>query len=143
MSDDLLSFTTAQARKNAEAQAAGGTAVTYIPFDLDGERYQAAAVPPGGALLDAAAMAAADGAERLRLVAGFLDAVLLRGDGILADPLANPPIKAVGSSAERFAARLRDPDNPIDLPTAAQVVAKLMEKYSGRPTEPSSPSAVG
>jgi hypothetical protein len=122
---EVRSFTTAQARKRAEAEAAGGQ-LRYIEFDIDGEKFYAAPIAPGGALLDAAAAGQAkNNVERLRVVAGFLDAVL------------------TSESAERFSQRMRTGDNPIDLATAAQVMAFLMEEYGGRPTVPSSASSDG
>lgn len=123
--DDIMSFTTAQARAKAEAEA-DGHELKLLEFDVDGETFHAAPFPPGGALLDAAAVASArTSMDRLQLVGKFLDAVL------------------TSDSAERFSRRLRSGDKPIDLATASQVVVYLVEKYGGRPTEPSSPSAVG
>jgi len=56
---------------------------------------------------------------------GFLDTVLLP------------------DSAQRFAARMNSATEPITLDQAFKVWTWLVEQYSGRPTQPSSPSANG
>lgn len=125
MVDPTMSFTTAQARQKAQDEAAGGE-FKWLEFEVDGDTFQAAPFAPGGALLDAAAISVAQNKlERLTLIGKFLDGVLTE------------------ESAERFAKRMRSGDEPIDLETAAQIVAKLMEHYGGHPTVPPSPSPVG
>jgi len=49
---------------------------------------------------------------------------------------------SVGDTAERFAARMRDPENPIDIDLLMQVIEFLMESYSGRPTDGPNGSSV-
>lgn len=46
-------------------------------------------------------------------------------------------------SAERFARRLMDRNNPITMQQAGKVYRMLMGKYTGRPTQPPSPSQNG
>lgn len=88
-----------------------------IEFDVDGEVFHAAGTAPGSAMLDAAAAAVSENAaERAKSLGAFLDIVLLP------------------ESRDRFHARMRDPENPIDVSTAAQVVGFLIETYSGNGT---------
>jgi len=91
-------------------------------FDIDGEAFTAIGTAPAGPLLD---VAAAHDDERIAMMMAFLDGVL------------------VPESAERFAARLRSTDNPIDAQTLGEVVEYLVEVYSRRPTQPGEPSPNG
>lgn len=63
--------------------------------------------------------------EQVSKTLGFLDTVLLP------------------DSAQRFAARMNSAVEPITLDQAFKVWTWLVEQYSGRPTQPSSPSANG
>jgi len=100
-----------------------------VTFTLNGEEYSAWPDAPGGLILDLAKASMdteATNAAQVAAAAAFLEATL------------------VPESAERFAAAMRDPANPITFDQAAAVMEWLLEEaYTARPTEPSSPSAVG
>lgn len=96
-----------------------------IEWDVDGESFYAApALPAEGLMLMAVIADAGDEApagESARAVLDFLDLVLLP------------------ESAERYAARLKDPLKPIRLEEASEHAKWLIaEKYQSRPTEPPS-----
>lgn len=99
--------------------------VDPITFDVDGEVFEAAGAPPGGALLDVVNFATGTNLQRIKAIGDFLNAAL------------------VPESRERFLVRLRSTENPISLATAAQVMAWLLGKYSGRPTVPSTSTPNG
>lgn len=109
--------------KSFQSEAENAEAVT---FDFSGDQYAAAPVCPGGLLFDLAAIEKSSTAEQAKALLGFLDEVL------------------IGDSADRLAARLRDPANPLGVKDLNQLVEWLMgEVYGGRPTDPSSPSPGG
>lgn len=95
-----------------------------ITFEVDGEEFTAAGVPPANAILRTAelGMSENDG-EKVRALGQFLDVVLMP------------------ESHARFSARMSNPEKPVDVETVGDVVAWLLEVYTGRPTEPSSPSS--
>jgi hypothetical protein len=53
----------------------------------------------------------------------------------------NTVLKA--DSAQRFATRINDTENPVDLPQIMDILTWLMEMYGRRPTQPSSDSSAG
>jgi hypothetical protein len=96
-----------------------------IQFDVDGDVFEAAGAPPGGALLDVVAFATGTNLQRMKAIGDFLDVALLP------------------ESRDRFLARLRSTDRPISLATASQIMAWLLGQYSGRPTVPSTSTPNG
>lgn len=82
-----------------------------IDFDIDGEKFRAIGVAPVGLLLD---VSTSDGPGTIPAMLAFVDKVL------------------EADSAERFRARLRDPEHPIDGETFNGVVAMLTRAYGQR-----------
>lgn len=102
---------------------AASRATGPVEFTIDGEMYQAHPVMSGDAMLTMAKQATGEGpvGDRIAAALSFLDVALLP------------------ESAERFAARFKDPANPISLGDATDVMRWLIEDvYVGRPTEPPS-----
>lgn len=90
---------------------------------IDGERFDATPIAPANAILKVGALAASDKPQdKVEAVTTFLDSVLLP------------------DSRQRFADRMGDPERPISIDTCGQVVAYLMEVYTGRPPGEPSPS---
>lgn len=103
------------------------------------------------------------GAEVMRDVIGMTDTIKLMSEGQdtanvspekltkAADGVKTHTARALQfldmvllpDSALRFAERMRSLENPITLEQTLQVWTWLIAQYSGRPTEPSSPSANG
>jgi hypothetical protein len=101
-----------------------------ISFRVDDDIFHAARGVPAEVLLDFAAKfsgmeTTASVADQLQAFRAMLDVVLLP------------------ESLERFNARMRDRENPIEIDQVEDIVSWLMEQYGLRPTEPSSPSPSG
>ena len=100
-----------------------------VPFDIDGEEFIAVGpqrLPPGVMIDIAGAETSKDIMVKMAAFGGFFDGVLLP------------------ESAERFAARMRDPERTIDWDTLGDIVVWLIEEvYTDRPTMPSSDSSTG
>lgn len=88
-------------------------------------RYMCAAAIPGGVMFDVSGLGEATKHERLKIIASFMDSVMLPDD------------------AARFAGKLRDPADPLDIETAMRIMGDLMKEYTGNPTVSPSPSADG
>ena len=97
------------------------------PFKIDGDVFYAVGAPPAGALLDLAELAnmGEDPAKALGSVASFLDTILL------------------AESAQKFAQRMRDPENPITQKQLMRILQWLIQEYGNRPTVPASSSQGG
>lgn len=98
-----------------------------IKFTVDDDTFIAVSTPPAMAILDVSAVNKAEGMDKVQIVLTFLDSVLY------------------DESAERFAARMRSKENPIEIDQATGIAVWLMEeKYAPeRPTEAPSPSQNG
>jgi hypothetical protein len=96
-----------------------------VTFRIGEDIFEAAKECPAGVLLSMAAIAADKDGNAIAGTMDFLDSVLLP------------------SSREKFAERMRDPENPIALNTVTDLVQWLVELYTGRPTELPSPSPAG
>lgn len=99
-----------------------------VDFDIDGETFQAVPVPPAEALLAVFRSQAETGRSGASVLAiyEYLDLVL------------------IDESAERFAARLRSKENPIDNGTVNDLFRWLNgEVYAARPTGRSNGSSAG
>lgn len=106
------SFTTATRADNEE-----------VFVEVDGERFDCCPVAPGAAILDVAMLSVSENAgERVKAIPTFLDAVLMP------------------EARERFSARMRDPERPITVDMCGQIIAYLLEVYTGRPPAEPSPS---
>lgn len=98
----------------------GGEDVT---FDLNGVTYHCRPRLPAGVTLDVASIDA--GVGTAQRVGEFFDAALLSDD------------------AQLFAAALRDPETVVPMETLREIIQWLVERYTGRPTGPSSESGNG
>lgn len=98
-----------------------------VEFKIDDDTFTAVGVAPAMAVLDVAAVNKAEDMEKLHIILGFLDQVLLH------------------DSAVRFAERLRSSEQPIAIDQAAAIAIWLMEEVYApeRPTEAPSPSQNG
>lgn len=107
------------------ASAAAGTAP--VEFRIDGESFYATPVIPAAVMAEILPLArTGTEAERLNALSRFLDTVLYQ------------------ESAERLAARMRSPEEPLTLAEVAEVLQWLLEEvYALRPSAPSSPSPGG
>lgn len=101
-----------------------------ISFRVDDDVFHAAKAIPADILMDFASefsgmseQATVD--QQLKAFRTMLEVVLLP------------------ESLERFNARLRDPQNPIEMDQVDDIITYLMEEYGLRPTGPSSSSADG
>lgn len=94
-------------------------------FSCDGEVFECAPVLPAGATRDLAKLAKATSNEQVILFGDFLDTIMLP------------------DSAQRFAKRLRDTENPITDKQVSRVVMHLIRAYGHRPTTPASSSQNG
>jgi len=111
-----------------QRRGASGERTTFELPPGSGQNFEVISDPPGGFLIDVAALGDPDlpPAKKLRLVGDGLDMVL------------------VPESRERFEAAFRsnDPNLNITLQEAIQVLVKLVsEVYVGRPTEPAAASS--
>ncbi len=110
-------------RQKSQASFGADDVGPPVVFDVGGEQFFASPVPPGGLVLDMAALADASEAEKFGVVSTFLDAVLYP------------------ESATRMAARMRSAERPISIATLSELTKWLMEeKYAMRPTVQPSPS---
>jgi hypothetical protein len=96
-------------------------------FKIGEERYDCAHKLPAGVVRDLNRMRRLDpeSEEQTEMFFSLLDMILLP------------------ESAERFAARMRDPVNPIDMEDVSNTMIWIVEEYGDRPTTPpngSSPS---
>lgn len=99
-----------------------------IPFQIDDDVFYAVGDLPGGMIGDlAAVMMLEDTGEKLATIMAFLDNAL------------------VEESAERFAARMRDPQNPITFTQAMEIFEWVIEELTEnvRPTQAPSSSQRG
>lgn len=98
-----------------------------IQWTMDEDTFQAAAACPQDVLLELIKMGNPDTTREQKIAAmpTFLDQVLLP------------------ESAARYAARVKDPENPIELEQTVEVAKYLVEQYTGRPTAPPSSSESG
>lgn len=101
-----------------------------ISFRVDEDMFHAARGVPAEVLLDFAAQfsgmeTSATVDQQLKAFRSMLDVVLLP------------------ESLERFTARMRDRENPIEIDQVEDIVTWLMEQYGLRPTEASSSSPGG
>jgi len=110
-----MPFREFQSATNAEA----------VTFRIGTDIFEAAKECPAGILLSMASMAQEEGGNAVAGTMDFLDSVMLP------------------ESRERFAARMRDPQNPISLKVVTELVQWLVEVYTGRPTAQPSPSPAG
>jgi len=102
-----------------------------IAFTIDGDRFQAASALPGETLVTFAARFTGEEKE----------------DRTIADQMAEfkaaLELVLLPDSYELFVSRMRDQTRPIDAEQVSEVIMWLLEQYGARPTQPSSPSAVG
>lgn len=100
-----------------------------LRFTIDGDTFECAPVLPaaGTRLLLALAetVEGSAGSAQIAMIGDFLDTVMLP------------------ESAERFAARMKDPARPIDDDQIGDVLKWLVERYGQRPTVPPTPSDGG
>lgn len=102
-----------------------------LEFKIGKDMFYAVGDTPGGVILDLAEIGnTAEGASRTSAISEFLDNVLLP------------------DSAELFARRLRDPQNPITFEQILAVFEWLLEEYVGgdesaRPTQAPASSSSG
>lgn len=98
-------------------------------FAIDGYTYECSAILPAGATRDLARLAKLHGSDDIvgiiAVLGDFMDAVMLP------------------ASAKEFAARIRDPEHPIDDTQIGQIVVWLIREYGGRPTSPPLSSSDG
>jgi len=94
-------------------------------FRIDDDVFECAPELPAGASTFLVKMSRAGDMERVAMLGDFLDMIVLP------------------ESAERFAARMISPKEPITISQLLKVIEFLMETYTGRPTQPSSSSADG
>lgn len=104
-----------------ESAKSSGEEVTFT-IGEDPFVFKAIPVLPAGSFID---LLSGQGGNLLKSTANFLDFVL--------EP----------DSRDHFAARMRDPQNPIDMETLERIGAWLLGVYTGRPTELPSPSPAG
>lgn len=99
----------------------------YVEFTMDGDTFAAVDVAPGLSILNVSRINEAKNLGKVELIMDFLDQVL------------------VPESAERFAARLKDPTNPITIDQCAAVAVHLVEDVyvTDRPTQGPSQSRNG
>jgi hypothetical protein len=98
-----------------------------LEFKIDEDTFTAIGTAPAMAILDVAAVNKAEDLDKIVILLGFLDKVLLPG------------------SAIRFAERLGSAEDPISIDQATSIAVWLMEEAYGpdRPTEAPSPSQNG
>lgn len=100
--------------------------VPPLQFTVDNDTFYAAGECPGGTVTDLALSADSENeSEQLRIAMSFFDQVLLP------------------ESADLFAERLRDPQNPISLQKAMKIFTWLVTSYTDFPTQEQSPSPAG
>lgn len=105
--------------------------VPPISFKVDDDIFYAAGEAPGGTVTDLALASRGvgddedDDGEQLQVAMSFFDQVLLP------------------ESADLFARRLRDPEQPISLQKAMKIFAWLMGRYTDFPTQEPSSSPTG
>jgi hypothetical protein len=102
-----------------------------LPFKVDGDRFEAAP--------DIAAELAIEFMD----VSSQLDETNATPEQQIAVLHAMFNMVLFPESAERFIARLRDPENPIGYEKVNRIVKWLFESYGLRPTEPDAPSSSG
>lgn len=91
-------------------------------FMIDDDLFECARVLPAGVGRKFAQLQDKSPVEQFDGIGEILDIVLLP------------------ESAERFAARMVDPQNPISMEQIGQIIEWLVEEYGGRPTTPSANS---
>lgn len=100
-----------------------------LQFRIDDDIFEAAPAIPGDTL--------AEFAQRFSNV----------GDATVAEQMTamkeSIGLVLLPESHARFVKRLADPEDPIELEQAAEVIQWLMGVYGNRPTQPSSPSVSG
>lgn len=98
-------------------------------FVIDGYVYECTAILPAGATRDLARLARLHGTDNvismIEVLGDFMDAVMLP------------------ECAKEFAARIRDPEHPIDDNQIGEIVVWLIREYGGRPTSPPLSSSDG
>lgn len=99
-----LSFEIAPRRKEA------------ITFTLGGDTHKYAFTPPKKAAMITVMMSATSDLEAAKGAFGWLD------DGLSTE------------DRDKIAARLKDPEDDLDIDTIEQVVSALVERTTGRPT---------
>lgn len=100
-----------------------------IPFQIDNDRFEAAAAIPAGTLV--------------QFVVKFSDLQNMTVDkkvSVLSEVLEMVLTK---ESYSRLQERLTDPDEPVDLDQLNEIIVWLLGEYGLRPTQQSSPSQVG
>lgn len=100
-----------------------------IQFTMDGDTFNAAPLCPAGALQDMAAMGQMAQSKNIGAMLDKLDSFLT--------------MVLLPESAERFRARMRNPQKPVTQQQLTKLVGWLMQEYTGRPTEPASSSQTG
>lgn len=100
-----------------------------LVFRIDDDLFEAARALPGETLVQLG-----------KRYSAIEDATPEQQLGIFSDVLS---LILVPESHARFVKRFADPENPIELEQAADVVNWAMEHYGRRPTQPSSPSPAG
>jgi len=94
------------------------TVVEPIPFELEGETFEAYGQVPGAVLLDfIAASTAEDNSGTAGAIQGYLKSSLPKDE------------------YKRFDKLTRDPEKVIELQVLADIVAYLIEERSSRPTQ--------
>jgi hypothetical protein len=109
-------------------------------FRLDPDLFECAAKLPAGVVQDLALMRRTAKAAREALDAGndeLAEEIAAEAQRIFFGIL---DIIMLPESTERFAKRMRDPLNPIDMPDIQRFMAWTVEEYGDRPTTPSSDS---
>lgn len=101
-----------------------------LNFTIDDDEFEAAAALPGDVF-----------AEMVALHDSAADAQTFQDQHDLLKQALR--IALLPESWERFAARLKDKQRPIDDDQSSDVVIWLMEEYGVRPTQPSQPSSDG
>lgn len=94
-------------------------------FRIDDDLFECAPLLPAGATTYLASMMKADDVQRVVMLGELLDMIVLP------------------ESAQRFAARLKDPLNPISNNQLGAIVKWMLEEYGLFPTQQSSNSAPG
>lgn len=96
------------------------TPVEPIPFEIEGEEFEAYGQVPGAVLMDFIAESTQDdGGATARAIMGYLKSSMN------------------AENYKRFDKLTRDPEKVIELQTLADIVAYLVEERTSRPTESS------
>lgn len=110
-------------------------------FKIDPDVFDCAAKLPAGVVQDLATIRRLTQAAETARSAGNDEAAEDLGEQAARTFFGLLDIILLPESGARFASRMRDPLNPIDMPDINRFMSWTIEEYGGRPTTPSSDSA--